>query len=192
MATIKREVHRHPCNADMLCIALIACNTRIEVSSFQLFRSPHKIIMMLCIQNKKSNHFILLYHHFFASSNTFSLQFTFNSITSQALFGITVSWADLNQQNQGNDVQLPATRSQSKSNRTSLQVDFNCGWKWLFFSMPGLRLSSLVTSESDGSPINGILLHILKGMTTCLCLSPSFTSEWDKSIPTSPSQRKKS
>ena len=147
----------------MLCKGIIACNPRIEVSSFQLFRSPHKIIMMLCIQNKKSNHFILLYHHFFASSNTFSLQFTFYSITSQALFGITVSWADLNQQNQGNDVQLPAT-CQLPEYDESPTVNFLHKRVLSFLT----ALPALLTSQVPGLGPNGVLDTIKTNCQQCL------------------------
>ena len=54
------------------------------------------------MQNKKSSHY-----HFFT---TFSLHFT---LYSHALFGIL--FHELTSQNQGNDVQLPATCWQSKS-----------------------------------------------------------------------------
>jgi hypothetical protein len=89
----------------MHCIALIAYNTKmIEVFhfTFQVTSQNHHDAM----QNKKSSHFISLFHHFFT--------FTLYSNTSHALFGIL--YHELTSQNQGNDVQLPATCWQSKSN----------------------------------------------------------------------------
>ncbi len=140
------------------------------------------------MQNKKLSHFIALFHHFFT--------FTLYPNTSHALFGIL--YHELTSQNQGNDVQACW-----QSNRSAR----------LFFSMPGLRLSCLlgkiVTPDSrlfqiystpselnDDMSVLVAVIHfrvgwlstplLVKGMTTCLCLSPSFTSEWDFDIRSQP------
>ena len=77
-----------------------------------LFNSLHKIIMVLY----KTRNQVTSYHFF----TTFSLHFTLYSNTSHALFGIL--YHEPTSQNQGNDVQLPATCWQTKSNRTFLQL----------------------------------------------------------------------
>ena len=100
---------------------------------------------MLC---KTSNQF-----HFFT---TFSLHFTLYSITSHALFGIL--YHELTSQNQGNDVQLPATCWQSKSNRTFLQLQMEMV---IIFFHARARLSCLVIPDRKalrymiGTPLYG-------------------------------------
>ena len=128
-----------------------------------LFKSLHKIIMMLC----KTRNQVTSYHFF----TTFSLHFTLYSNTSHALFGIL--YHGLTSQNQGNDVQLPATCWQSKSNRKFLLL-------WWFFFMPGLRLTCLVIPDTQSHTQLLVFIFTLVELNDALLsLSTSFTSEWD-------------
>ena len=94
------------------------------------------------MQNKKSSHFISLFHHFFT--------FTLYSNTSHALFGIL--YHELTSQNEGNDVQLPATCC----NQSRIERSHGDPRDYFFHALASAQLlGCLVTSDtqiSDSTP----------------------------------------